>query len=373
LNSIESQISPEATELAGRITELSRGNWTIMELCSGQMQSLLPYTFSGLLPKQLKVVHGPGAALPLTPVEFLDTAMEIASAASIAAETARANVFCANHELLRMRGSKQDLLDVKAEGGDVRVVYSPLDCLAIASANPECNVIYLTVGFEQAAHADAMAIWQARRMGLKNFFLLGCRISSIAVIKRLLDSDTKPDALLVRPDLCFVTGTKEVETFARESRIPVVVSGYESEDLLESMLIAVKLLESGDFGLKLQYNGDLKKNGDVEAQSLIREVFELNNGNWRCLGSIPRSSYVLNPQFKKFDASSLLSLAQPVFAETPSCISADVLMGRSTPLECNNFGGTCTPLNPLGATMSCDEGACSLYYKHSRSTTFNTD
>jgi hydrogenase expression/formation protein HypD len=345
-----------------------------MELCSGQMQSLLPYTLGGLIPKQLKVVHGPGAALPLTPVAFLDLAMELASATlPISAKMSKPTIFCATHELLRMRGSKQDLLDVKAEGGDVRVVYSPLDCLAIASANPECTVIFLTVGFEQAAHADAMAIWQARRMGLKNFFLLGCRINSVALIKRLLESDSKPDAILVRPDLCFVTGTKELEAVARENRIPIVVSGYESEDLLETMLIAVKQLEAGDFGLKMQYNGDLKKNGDVEAQSLIREVFELKDGEWRCLGPILRSSYELTAQFKRFDAGTLFDAERLEFAETPSCISADVLLGRSTPLECNNFGGACTPLNPLGSTMSCDEGSCALYYKHSRSTTFNTD
>ncbi len=346
-------------KLARKIENVVTKPWTIMELCGGQTHTVLQCELDYLLKDLVNIVHGPGCPVCLTPAEFLDNAFSVASCDGV--------IFCTFHEFLRVRGSSQDLLDVKAAGGDVRVVYSPLDCLAIAAANPDARVIFFGIGFETSAHANAMSVWQARRMGLKNYFLLTSQLLVSSIIPLVAQMpEASANAFLVPGDIGSVVGTREFESMSKQLKVPIVIAGPDAQDLLESILLAVEQLESGEAEAEIQFP-HATRSGNTEAQALVRELFELTDSPWRALGRVHRGSLKLRPGFAQYDCEKAFNLKLDLEQKESSCIAAQILSGGKKPPDCPFFATSCTPENPAGAIMSSLDGTCAAYFRHRRS------
>jgi hydrogenase expression/formation protein HypD len=333
--------------------------WVLMEVCGGQTHSIVKYGLDQLLPPQIDLVHGPGCPVCVTPLEMLDRAHAIARRPGV--------VFCSFGDMLRVPGSRGDLFQIRAEGGDVRVVYSPLDCLKIAAANPQKQVVFFAVGFETTAPANAMAVWVARRRGIRNFSILVSHVLVPPAITGILESrDNRVQAFLGPGHVCAVMGYREYEPVAERYRIPIVITGFEPIDLLEGILMAVRQLEQGRAAVENQYARAVTRDGNVEAQRRIGEVFEVTDRAWRGIGVIPSSGWRLREEFADFDAGRLFEV-EGIRPEEPSvCISGLVLSGMKKPHDCPAFGTECTPRTPLGATMVSAEGACAAYYNYGR-------
>jgi len=348
-----------ATKLVEEIRRSVTRPWTLMEVCGGQTHSIVKYGIDELLPGEVELVHGPGCPVCVTPLEMLDRAHAIARRPDV--------IFCSFGDMLRVPGSRSDLFQIKAEGGDVRIVYSPLDCLKLARAHPEKQVVFFAIGFETTAPANAMSVWQARAQGLTNFSLLVSHVLVPPAITALLSSPSNRVRAFLGPGhVCAVMGWTEYEPLAERYRVPMIVTGFEPLDLLEGILMAVRQLEQGRATVENQYARAVNREGNPEARRMIGRVFEVCDRAWRGIGVIPQSGYRLREEFHEYDAERVFQV-ESVHAEEPAiCISGQVLQGYAKPHECPAFGSACTPQTPLGATMVSAEGACAAYYNYGR-------
>lgn len=334
--------------------------WTIMEVCGGQTHSIIRSGLDQLLPSQVTLVHGPGCPVCVTPLELVDKAIALASRPDV--------IFTSYGDMLRVPGSSQDLFSVKAAGGDVRIVYSPLDALQVARNNPQKTVVFFAIGFETTAPANAMAVLQARQQGLSNFAILVSHVTVPAAIRALMESpDIQVDGFLAAGHVCTVMGFWEYEPLAEKYHVPIVVTGFEPVDIVHGLLDCVRELEAGRHSVVNAYARSVKREGNQEAQAVIREVFAITDRAWRGIGVIPLSGYRLQEGFSEFDAEKRFPDLQSITTrESGVCISGLVLQGRKKPADCPAFGRECTPQSPLGATMVSSEGACAAYYRYKR-------
>jgi len=333
--------------------------WTLMEVCGGQTHAIVKHGIDRLLPEQITLLHGPGCPVCVTPVDLIDKALEIASRDN--------TIFCSFGDMLRVPGSSRDLLAVRAEGGDVRTVYSPLDTLDIASVNPDKEVVFFGIGFETTAPANALAVAQALQAGLNNFSLLCAQVLIPPAMEVILkEADNRVDGFLAAGHVCTVVGYTEYEQLASKYKIPIVVTGFEPLDILQGIYMTVLQLEQGRAEVENQYTRAVNREGNPKALSVINDVFQTVNRRWRGLGEIPASGLGLREKYAAFDAEKKFALEDKSVEDDPECISGLVLQGRKKPSQCPAFGGRCTPEKPLGATMVSSEGACAAYYRYRR-------
>jgi hydrogenase expression/formation protein HypD len=313
-----------------------------------------------MLPAEINLIHGPGCPVCVTPLELVDKAIALASYPDV--------IFASYGDMLRVPGSKRDLFAVKAAGGDVRIVYSPLDALKIARENPQKTVVFFAIGFETTAPANAMAVLQARAQNLPNFAVLVSHVTVPAAITALMDSpDVQMDGFLAAGHVCTVMGFWEYEPLAEKYNIPIVVTGFEPVDIVHGILECVRELEAGSYRVRNAYARSVTRAGNQPAQAIILKVFEMTDRAWRGIGIIPKSGYRLRDEFATFDAERRFPEVQSIEAhESPLCISGLILQGRKKPAECPAFGRECTPQTPLGATMVSSEGTCAAYYRYGR-------
>jgi hydrogenase expression/formation protein HypD len=347
-------------KLLADIRKIITRNWTLMEVCGGQTHSIIKSGLDRMLPPEIELVHGPGCPVCVTPLEQVDKAIALAARPEV--------IFSSYGDMLRVPGSTRDLFAVKAAGGDVRVVYSPLDALLIARDNPGKTVVFFAIGFETTAPANAMAVLQARARGLANFAVLVSHVTVPAAITALMDSpDMRVDGFLAAGHVCTVMGTWEYEPLAEMYKIPIVVTGFEPVDLLHGILNLIKQLQAGTHKVENAYARSVSRQGNQPAQAVIQQVFEMTDRAWRGIGVIPMSGYRLRPEFAAFDAELRFPELQGIETkESPLCISGLVLQGRKKPGECPAFSRECNPQTPLGATMVSSEGACAAYYRYGR-------
>jgi hydrogenase expression/formation protein HypD len=347
----------KAREYARQIARVTTRPWAIMEVCGGQTHAIVKFGIDELLPKSITIIHGPGCPVCVTPLEFIDKAIEIASRPG--------TIFCSFGDMLRVPGSATDLLSVKAGGGDVRMVYSPLDALRIAEQNPAREVVFFAVGFETTAPATAMAAHQAAERGVKNFSLLVTHVLVPPAMEALLASpECRVRGFLAAGHVCTVMGCAEYAPIAAKFRVPIVVTGFEPLDILQGILMCVRQLEEGRAEVENQYVRVVRQGGNEHARELIRRVFEVVPRKWRGIGAIPASGLGLRRQYEALDAEKRFGLADHDTAEPADCLSGLVLQGRIKPVECPAFGQRCTPEHPLGAPMVSSEGACAAYYQY---------
>jgi hydrogenase expression/formation protein HypD len=348
-----------AEALLAAIARDTRRPWTLMEICGGQTHTLLRAGIDRLLPERITLVHGPGCPVCVTPLEQIDRALAIARRPEV--------IFTSFGDMLRVPGSTTDLLAVKSEGGDVRIVYSPLDAVRIAQKNPDRQVVFFAVGFETTAPPNAMAVWQAARLGLDNFSLLVSHVLVPPAMEAILGSPHNlVQGFLAAGHVCAVMGFWEYEPIAERYRIPIIVTGFEPLDLLQGIEMTVRALEDGRHGVENQYARAVTRDGNREAQRLVGEVFEVCDRKWRGIGTIPSSGLRLRERFSAFDAEQRFEVAALSAEESPLCIAGDILRGLKKPHECTAFGTRCTPERPLGAPMVSAEGACAAYYRYGR-------
>jgi hydrogenase expression/formation protein HypD len=348
-----------AETLLATLNRIATKNWVLVEVCGGQTHTLMRYGIDELLPQKMEMVHGPGCPVCVTPLETIDKAVALAERREI--------TLVSYGDMLRVPGSSTDLLHVKARGGDVRMVYSPLESLKIAKENPSREVVFFGIGFETTAPANAAAVWQAERMGLKNFSLLASHVLVPPAVRMLLSSPVNRVQGLIAPGhVCAIVGTSDYEELAREFHIPIVVGGFEPVDLLEAIVMLTAQLEEGRAELENQYSRSVSAAGNVRAQQVVADVFETCDQKWRGLGRVPRSGLKMRDAFRAFDAEAKFDLKDIAVDEPAECISAEILQGLKRPTDCPAFGGRCTPESPLGAPMVSAEGACAAYYHYRR-------
>lgn len=350
-------------ELARKLVREIQGSvtrpWVIMEVCGGQTHSIVRYGLDRLLPGAIELVHGPGCPVCVTPLEMIDKAHAIASRSDV--------IFASFGDMLRVPGSHGDLLSLRARGADVRVVYSPLDALTLARSHPERKVVFFGIGFETTAPANAMALFQAARLGLENFSMLVSHVLVPPAIAAILDApDNRVQGFLGPGHVCSVMGCREYEQLVARYKRPIVITGFEPLDLLRGLLSCVRQLEAGSASVENRYARSVTCDGNHSAKQLIELVFEVSDRNWRGIGSIPASGYRIRPGFRKYDAGLLFEVDDIRTMEPAQCISGQVLRGQKKPCDCPAFAGDCTPETPLGATMVSGEGACRAYYQHGR-------
>jgi len=349
----------KAREYAEALARITTRPWTLMEVCGGQTHAIVKFGVDELLPEGVALVHGPGCPVCVTPVELIDKALEIASRPEV--------VFCSFGDMLRVPGSEEDLFAIKARGGDVRIVYSPMDALILARQRPDRQVVFFAVGFETTAPANAMAAYQAKKEGIGNFSLLVSHMLVPPAIAAILSSSSnRVQGFLAAGHVCMVMGYTEYEPLAEQYGVPIVVTGFEPLDILQGILMCVKQLEEGRAEVENQYTRTVRREGNQPAQQLIRDVFQVVPRKWRGVGEIPRSGLGLKPEYAEFDAEQRFGVAHYAVEEASECISGLVLQGWKNPHECPAFGAGCTPEHPLGATMVSSEGACAAYYRYRR-------
>jgi len=349
-----------AQALARAIRRITTRPWTLMEVCGGQTHAIVRFGVDQLLPEAVTLVHGPGCPVCVTPIELIDAAVEIAARRDV--------VFCSFGDMLRVPGSAADLLAVKAQGGDVRIVYSPLDALKIAKTEPAKQVVFFAVGFETTAPANAMAVYRARREGIANFSVLVAHVLVPPAMEAILSSrDNRVQGFLAAGHVCAVMGYTEYEPLASRYRVPIVVTGFEPVDILQGVYLCVKQLEEGRAEVENQYVRAVRRDGNAAAQELVREVFRVERRMWRGIGEIPGSGLALRDEYGALDALRRFDLGGGGAVEPSECISGLVLRGVKKPTDCPAFGARCTPERPLGAPMVSSEGACAAYYRYRRS------
>ena len=346
-----------AQQFAREIHRVTTRPWNIMEVCGGQTHAIVKFGIDELLPQFIALIHGPGCPVCVTPLEMIDKALEIAARPEV--------IFTSFGDMLRVPGSTTDLLSVKAQGGDVRIVYSPLDAVILAEQNPAKEVVFFGVGFETTAPATAMAVFQAAQKGLKNFSMLISHVLVPPAIDALMSSpNCRVQAFLAAGHVCAIMGYEEYPPLAAKYRVPIVVTGFEPLDILQGILMCVQQLESGRAEVENQYARAVRQEGNLPAQRLVREVFRVVPRKWRGVGEIPASGLGLSTAYAAFDAEKRFGLADHHVEEPTDCLSGQVLQGLIKPHQCPAFGGKCTPEHPLGATMVSSEGACAAYYRY---------
>jgi len=350
-------------EIAAKIVDEIRRTltrpWLLMEVCGGQTHSIVKHGIDYLLPAGLELVHGPGCPVCVTPLEMIDKAHAIARLPNV--------IFCSFGDMLRVPGSDGDLFTIKSLGGDVRIVYSPLDCLKIARANPRKQVVFFAIGFETTAPANAMLAWRARVESLNNVSLLVSHVLVPPALQAILDApDNRIQGFLGPGHVCAVMGYTEYDPISARYHVPIVITGFEPLDILQGTLMTIRQLESGRATVENQYSRILNREGNPAAQKLIATVFEVGDRKWRGIGAIPGSGYHLRPEFAGHDAEKLFEVGRIAPLEPEICISGKILRGLKKPHDCPAFASLCTPQHPLGATMVSAEGACAAYYTYGR-------
>ncbi len=348
-----------ARKLVDQIKAATSQRWAIMEVCGGQTHSIIRHGIDQLLPDTIEMIHGPGCPVCVTPLEIIDKALEIASRPDV--------IFCSFGDMLRVPGSEKDLFQVKSQGGDVRVVYSPLDALTIARENPDKQVVFFGIGFETTAPANAMTVYQAKRLGIENFSLLVSHVLVPPAIAAIMESPTcRVQAFLAAGHVCTVMGTDEYPPLCDKYNVPIVVTGFEPLDILEGIRRTVLQLESGRHELENAYPRAVQAEGNAAAKAMLLDVFEVTDRAWRGIGMIPSSGWRLSYAYRDYDAEHRFAVTDIHTEESAVCRSGEVLQGLIKPHECAAFGTLCTPRNPLGATMVSSEGACAAYYLYRR-------
>lgn len=345
--------------LIEHIHRQTRHHWTLMEICGGQTHAIMQYGLDQLLPEEIELVHGPGCPVCVTSLTLIDQALWIAQQRDV--------IMTSFGDMLRVPGSNGDLFSVRASGGQVRVVYSPMDAVKIAQANPDKQVVFFAIGFETTAPANAMAVVQAKKMGLKNFSILPANVLVPPAMHAILSSPgNRIQGFLAAGHVCAVMGYWEYPPIADLYQVPIVVTGFEPVDLLTGILQTIDMLESGRVAVENAYPRVVTFEGNLVAQSLISQVFEPVDRNWRGIGMIPDSGYGLREDFRDFDASQHFDTGKIQTSESSVCIAGEVLQGNKKPFDCPAFGLACTPQKPLGAPMVSSEGACAAYYLYKR-------
>ncbi len=334
--------------------------WTLMEICGGQTHTIVKTGIDGLLPPSITLVHGPGCPVCVTPLELIDKAVAIAARPEV--------IFTSFGDMLRVPGSELDLLSVKARGGDVRVVYSPLEAVDLAKANPQKQIVFFAVGFETTAPANATAILQAEKLGLKNFTVLVSHVLVPPAMEAILSSPAnRVQGFLAAGHVCTVMGYHEYEPLTERYRVPIVVTGFEPVDILQGILMTVRQLEAKSAVVENQYVRSVQREGNRQAQDLLRTVFAVSDRAWRGIGVIPQSGYCLQERFVAFDAERRFDVGAIRTHESTVCIAGQIMQGLKKPADCPAYGTSCTPEHPLGAPMVSSEGACAAYYHFARS------
>ncbi len=340
--------------------------WVLMEICGGQTHSIVRHGIDQLLPTQIELVHGPGCPVCVTPLELVDKAQAIASQPNV--------IFTSYGDMLRVPGSQTDLFSIRASGGDVRVVYSPLDAIKIAQENPSKEVVFFAIGFETTAPANAMSVLQAHRLGIDNYSILVSQVRVPPAMHAILSSpDNRVQGFLAAGHVCAVMGYWEYPEIAEKYQVPIVVTGFEPLDIVHGVLDTIRLLEKGKAEVGNAYARIVSYQGNQSAQKVIGEAFCECDWKWRGIGSIPKSGWRLRPELAKYNAENRFNVIDIQPEESPICISGEILRGLKKPNDCPAFGKQCTPESPLGATMVSGEGACAAYYKYGRINNSNNE
>lgn len=344
-------------KLAAAIARVTTRPWTVMEICGGQTHAIVKFGLDELLPSAITLVHGPGCPVCVTPAELIDQAVELALKPGV--------ILCSFGDMIRVPGRGIDLLTAKARGGDVRIVYSPLDAVSLAQANPAREVVFFAVGFETTAPANALAVLRAARSGVRNFSLLVSHVLVPPAMRAILGAaDNRVQGFLAAGHVCAIMGTGEYHSIAREFHSPIVVTGFEPLDIMEGLLRCVRQLESGRAEVENAYARAVRAEGNLPARALVEEAFAVSDRNWRGLGPIPASGWGLRPELAHYDAPKKFGLAIPVSVESGECISGEIMRGVKKPHDCQSFGTRCTPEHPIGAPMVSSEGACAAYFRY---------
>ena len=347
----------ETELIANAIRKVTTQPWTLMEVCGGQTHSIAKYNLQDLLPEKISLLHGPGCPVCVTPVNLIDKAVHIASQPNV--------IFCSFGDMLRVPGSVEDLLTVKSKGGDLRIAYSPMEVLKIAEENPQKEVVFFAIGFETTAPANAMAVYRAKKNNIRNLSFLVSQVIVPPAIRSILESsENRVQGFLAAGHVCTIMGYEEYAPISREYQIPIVVTGFEPLDILQGILMCVKQLEEGRAEVENQYSRSVRKEGNLPAQKIVREVFQVVNRQWRGIGEIARSGLGLREEYAQFDAINKFPYETNSQERSTECISGLILQGIKRPDECPAFGKSCTPEYPLGATMVSSEGACAAYYRY---------
>ncbi len=329
--------------------------WSVMEVCGGQTHGLVKHGILSLLPASLRMIHGPGCPVCVTPLHLIDEAVALAREVGV--------ILCSFGDMLRVPGSRYSLLEAKAEGADVRTLYSPLEAVRIAQQNPDREVVFFAVGFETTAPANALSVLHAQKMGLRNYSILTSQVLVPPAMEAVIhDEESQVEGFLAAGHVCTIVGLDAYAQLVDKYRVPMVVTGFEPLDLLQGILMLVRQLEKGTAQLENQYSRVVRPEGNPDARRVIEEVFEVSDREWRGIGTIPASGLALRPAFAAFDAHRKFGTGQTRAAENAECIAGQVLKGLKKPHECPHFGKKCTPLHPLGAPMVSSEGACAAYY-----------
>lgn len=329
--------------------------WTIMEVCGGQTHSLVKNGILNLLPDEIRMVHGPGCPVCVTPLHLIDQAVYLAEEKGV--------MLCSFGDMLRVPGSKKSLLQAKAGGADVRILYSPLEAVKLAQENPDREVVFFAVGFETTAPANALSVVHAHQSGVQNYSILASHVLVPPAMEAVMnDEDSHIQAFLAAGHVCTIMGIEEYGPLVEKHQIPIVVTGFEPVDLLQGILMAVQQLEKGEAKLENQYSRVVRTKGNVQAQKVIQQVFQINDREWRGLGTIPVSGYEVKPEFAAYDAYLKFQVTLEKTKESEECMAGLVLKGIKKPHECAQFGKKCKPETPLGAPMVSSEGACAAYY-----------
>lgn len=348
-----------AQSLSQEIHRITTRPWTLMEICGGQTHAIVKFGLDELLPKQIELVHGPGCPVCVTPLELIDKAVHIAARPEV--------IFCSFGDMLRVPGSEVDLFGIKAKGGDVRILYTPLDCLKIAKENPTKQVVFFAVGFETTAPAHAMVVYQAKQQGIHNFSILVSHVLVPPAMEAILGSPAnRVQGFLAAGHVCAIMGYEEYLPIAAKYKVPIVVTGFEPLDILQGIAMCVKQLEEGRYEVENQYTRAVPEGGNRAAQHYVKEVFQVVNRKWRGIGEIGHSGLGLRPEYSEFDAELRFDVGGYTAEESPLCISGLIMQGLKKPHECSAFGKQCTPEKPLGAPMVSNEGACAAYYRYRR-------
>lgn len=331
--------------------------WNIMEICGGQTHGLVKNGILELLPRKVQMIHGPGCPVCVTPLNLIDKAIELLE---------NGVIVCSFGDMIRVPGSKKSLLETKANGGDLRILYSPIEAVNIAKKNPDKEVVFFAVGFETTAPANALSVLHAQKEGINNYSILVSHVLVPPAMEAILDDEfCNIDAFLGAGHVCAIMGYKEYHPLAKKYKIPIIITGFEPLDLVQGIYMAVKQLEAGSYIVENQYSRAVKEQGNLAAKKVISQVFKVGNREWRGIGEIPNSGYVLTKEFKDFDAESKFGITNIRVEENENCIAGEILRGIKKPHECSQFGKVCNPSNPLGAPMVSSEGACAAYYHFS--------
>jgi hydrogenase expression/formation protein HypD len=339
------------------IKRITKNSWTIMEICGGQTHSLVKNGILDMLPKEITMVHGPGCPVCVTPIGIIDEAILLSEKSNV--------ILCSFGDMLRVPGTKKSLLEAKAAGADVRILYSPLEAVALAKQNPTKEVVFFAVGFETTAPANALSVVHADKMDVKNYSILASHVLVPPAMEAILsDEENKIDAFLAAGHVCTIMGMDEYYPIAEKYKTPIVVTGFEPVDLLQGILMAVHQLENGEYKTENQYARSVQREGNRMAQETIHEVFDISDRSWRGIGEIPMSGYEVNERYKRYNARVKFNLGETAVDGNNECISGEIMKGLKKPLQCPHFGKKCKPEHPLGAPMVSSEGACAAYYHY---------